>query len=143
MVKNEKNRIHAYHLENLNNLSSLKEFPEIRHLILFGSHATGKFTTLSDIDIAFFSNKPLSFAEESDLLYLLNRLVGSEEIDLVNFENASIPIKYKILSEGKIIFSRDLAEIADLKEMIIPLYFDFVYYNYEYRQVFQNILRGI
>jgi len=107
MIKNEKNQIKRYHLKNLNRISDLKEFPDIRHLMLFGSYATGTYSMLSDIDLAYFTNRPFSFTEESDLLYLLNRLVGSEEIDLVNFENASIPLKYKILSEGKIIFSID------------------------------------
>lgn len=66
-------------------------------------------------------------------MYHLNTIVGTDEIDLTNFEKAPIALKYKILSEGKIIFSEDPFEIAQLKEKIFPVYFDFNFYQYEYR----------
>jgi len=142
VIRNEKNIIKQAHLTNLDKLSKLTEFPEIRHLILFGSFATGQYTVFSDIDLAYIANEPLSFTLEAELLYHLNKLLGTDEVDLINFAKAPIALQYKILSEGKIIFSDDPYEIALLKEKIFPVYFDFNYYQNEYRLALKNSFQG-
>ena len=64
MIKNEKHIIRETHLAKLDNLSKFNEYPEIRHLVLFGSFATGKSTVFSDIDVSYIANESLSFSKE-------------------------------------------------------------------------------
>ncbi len=132
MIKNEKKRIQKLHLDNIAKISEIEGFPEIKHLLLFGSLAAGNATSLSDIDISYIADRPVTFTNELDLLSYLNRTIGTDEIDVTDFNKAPLPLQYKILSEGKVIFSINPIEIANLKEKIFPLYFDFKYYQNEF-----------
>ena len=132
MIRDEKNRITKRQLSLLHNIKNLDEFYAIKHLLLFGSFATGTATSLSDLDLAYISTESLSMKKEADLLFHLNSTLDTEEIDLINFNNAPLSLQYKILAEGKLIFSKSPDEIALLKEIIFPLYFDFLPFQKEY-----------
>jgi predicted nucleotidyltransferase len=138
MIKNERNRIQQAHLDELGKIRFVPNFPMIKHLLLFGSYAIGKPTDLSDMDLAYITNKELSFDQELELICYFNRTLHTDEIDLVSFNKAPLPLQYKILCEGKIIFSKNPAELADLKEQVFPLYFDFNYYQLEYRRAMKQ-----
>lgn len=142
MIKNEKNRIQQSHLDELGKIRFVPNFPMIRHLLLFGSYAIGKPTALSDLDIAYFTISELSFDQELELACFFNRTLHTDEIDLVGFYKAPLSLQYKILCEGKIVFSVNPVEIADLKERVFPLYFDFSFYRIEYRRTMKQGLQG-
>ncbi len=143
MIKNETHKIHAHHLEMLKNVKSIPEFPSINHLILFGSYAIGCANQLSDIDLAYFTDEEFSLKNELDLMGYFNRIIGSDEIDLVNFYKAPVSLKYKIFDQGKIIFSKNSDEIAALKEKIFPVYVDFSYYQKEYQASLIEKFEGV
>ncbi|CCO09150.1 type VII toxin-antitoxin system MntA family adenylyltransferase antitoxin [Desulforamulus hydrothermalis] len=75
-------------------------------IILFGSAADGRLMADSDIDIAFLSEQKFSdyevFLTGQGLADLLNR-----DIDLVDLEKASTVFQARVLSTGKIIYSKD------------------------------------
>ncbi|GAB6158039.1 hypothetical protein JCM39194_12390 [Desulfotomaculum varum] len=75
-------------------------------IVLFGSAADGRLMAHSDIDIAFLSEQKFSdyevFLTGQGLADLLNR-----DIDLVDLEKASTVFQARVLSTGKIIYSKD------------------------------------
>ena len=142
MIKNERNRIQQTHLDELWKIRFVPNFPMIRHLLIFGSYAIGKPTALSDLDLAYITTKELSLDQELELICYFNRTLHTDEIDLVSFNKAPLPLQYKILCEGKIVFSENPIEIADIKERVFPLYFDFSFYQLEYRRAIKQRFQG-
>jgi predicted nucleotidyltransferase len=59
---------------------------KVDKVVLFGSRATGRFKTASDIDLCLFGEK-LSQAELSDLELQLDDLLLPWKIDLVQWES--------------------------------------------------------
>ena len=77
----------------------------INLLYVFGSYATGKTTSLSDLDIAFYSEKKVN---QIELLQTLQHLFQEEAIDLVNLEKAPSHLIHRILRDGKCLFASDI-----------------------------------
>jgi predicted nucleotidyltransferase len=73
---------------------------------LFGSHATGKNTALSDIDIAVLLdcklNKKKIFEKELELIGKLSELFSNIDLVVLN-ENIDLLLKYNIIKTGTII----------------------------------------
>lgn len=72
---------------------------------LFGSYASGKPGSLSDIDLAFLS------AKDIDVLALLAEvqdLFKEEAIDLIDLRKAPPAFIHQILKKGKCLYAKDL-----------------------------------
>ncbi|MGB9613602.1 MAG: type VII toxin-antitoxin system MntA family adenylyltransferase antitoxin [Candidatus Margulisiibacteriota bacterium] len=92
---------------------------------LFGSYASGRATTLSDIDLAYLPEENLEADEIQALdkkLYLrLSRLFQTDDLTLINLRDAPLALVYEIL-QGKLIFCRNHEDLAAFKERILALY---------------------
>ncbi|MEG6616144.1 nucleotidyltransferase domain-containing protein [Peptococcaceae bacterium 1198_IL3148] len=75
-------------------------------IVLFGSAASGRMHSGSDIDIAFLSDKDLSayevFMIAQELADILDR-----DVDLVNLQQASTVFQAQVVGSGKIIYCSD------------------------------------
>ncbi len=79
---------------------------------LFGSHAHGRVTPLSDVDIAVVFSDKVSKDEQFDVLL---RLIGdvmsalkTNEVDVVNIDSVHDPLfKHQVIFGGKVIFSHN------------------------------------
>lgn len=101
-------------IEKYPKLQDLIEYCEnstsIKFLYLFGSVATGKENSMSDIDLAVMVDKSKIDNQTefrlnliSDFMRILNRI----DIDLVFLDTASLSLRYSVLEEGVLIFERD------------------------------------
>ncbi len=91
-------------------------------LWVFGSFARGDTTTLSDVDLAFLTDKPLDAGAAEDferrLYHIVSSTLGTDEISLVDLRHAPTFLSWHVLAEGKLLFCRDSDAVASLAERI-------------------------
>lgn len=85
-------------------ISAIAEKYHLSLVLLFGSQATGKTHSKSDVDIAYFGQEPLSLAEESKLVIDLMQAFRTDAVDLVSLQNASPLLRYQIAGSGRAIY---------------------------------------
>ena len=113
-------------------------------LYAFGSLASGDLKPLSDLDFGIIVSRKLNkqkrFDCHLDLIGTFNQVLGTDEVDLVQMNDAPMHFSYNIIKSGKLIYCRDKTELAEFIEKTIKLYLDFKYF----RNAFDNAyLKGI
>lgn len=88
----------------------------------------GGFTERSDLDFAILLSR--DFEDPYDFVRLIGDLatalnVKDEEINLIILNDAHLEIAYKVISEGIIIFERDMEGRVDFEVRTIKAYLDF------------------
>lgn len=116
------------------------KFPEdklknlgVAGVYLFGSQAEGVAGKLSDFDVAvLFRDAKKAFGDTSEVYGQLYdifsdtfKLKGFKNIDIVLLPNASLQLRYRIVTMGKILYSGDDKIIMDHKEKTMLEYADF------------------
>lgn len=92
---------------------------------LFGSHARGKASRLSDIDIAVLYKKGINQEmAENKLFHELALILKTDNIDLVNLEEASPLLAHRAVIRGKALLEHDRHKEAQLKVGVIREYED-------------------
>lgn len=89
-------------------------------LYLFGSYATKSTGTLSDLDLAYYSQHKV---KELDFLAELQELFEEEAIDLVNLKNAPLPLIHRVL-KGKCLYASSIKVKIEFESHAESLYFD-------------------
>jgi len=116
-------------------------------IYLFGSKATGRYSKLSDIDIAVLLNNGEDFNLKNlllDLIFEFSKLFRSDKIDLVILNKASLAVQYNVISNGKILYELNIETRCNYETNLISLYLDFKRYEDEYYEVMhKQILEGI
>lgn len=98
----------------------IKSHPNVIAIYLFGSHAKGEATPLSDIDIAVIMENPTP-ESEADIGSL-----SSPEIDVVLFHRLPLHIRYEVFKYGKEVFVRDEERLLEIKLKVMREYLDTV-----------------
>jgi len=96
----------------------IKSDPNVIAIYLFGSHAKGEATPLSDINIAVILENPTS-ESEADIGSL-----SSTEIDVVLFHRLPLHIRYEVFKYGKETFVRDEEKLLEIKLKAMREYLD-------------------
>ncbi|MFA5684863.1 MAG: nucleotidyltransferase domain-containing protein [Lysobacteraceae bacterium] len=91
----------------------LEQWPGIRQAIVFGSMATGRATTDSDLDIALDLGRRMSADDRMALIALLAEASG-RPVDLIDLHSVGEPLLGRILAEGKRLLGGD-ADHAELR----------------------------
>ena len=108
---------------------------DILFAYLFGSQVTGLTHGFSDIDIACYL-KPgsMKYYLEKDNQLLGDLAVGlhTSKFDLVLLNVCSLVLKFRVVSGGEVIFSRDEQARVDFETATLCRYFDFKPYLDEY-----------
>jgi hypothetical protein len=116
-------------------------------IYLFGSKATGRYSKLSDIDIAVLLNNGEDFNLKNlllDLIFEFSKLFRSDKIDLVILNKASLAVQYNVISNGKILYELNIETRCNYEMNLINLYLDFKRYEDEYYEVMhKQILEGM
>ena len=90
---------------------------EVLVAYLFGSHARGKATPISDVDVAVLLSEAVPRETYLDyriaLMQELTRVFRSDEVQVVIVNQAPPLLAYKVIVEGKPLFCRD--EVARLR----------------------------
>lgn len=95
----------------------IKSDPNVIAIYLFGSHAKGEATPLSDIDIAVILENPILESEA-------NIGSSSPEIDVVLFHCLPLHIRFEVLKYGKEIFVRDEEKLLEIKLKVMREFLD-------------------
>ena len=98
--KNKSNRIE----QKIKNLLSSDN--NIILVFLFGSYTSGKITSDSDLDIAFYFHKLPDIYTINTLREQLSAALASE-VDIVVLNNASPVIKMQVLKNGILLINKD------------------------------------
>lgn len=102
---------------------------------IFGSQVKGKVNKLSDYDFAVLFSKEVPknkyFDYKVRIISELLRLVETDHVDLVVLNNPKTPLllKYNIIKEGKVIYSKDDKKRAQLEFNILRRWLDWQYFE--------------
>ena len=100
--------------------------PGLEALLLFGSYAHGEETPLSDVDLAYLPGEGLSPSQKEELdkeIYIhLSRLLGTDEITLIDLDKAPPILAFSAVREGKVLFCHQPELLAAFKERVLTLY---------------------
>ena len=104
----------------------LEQYSSIDFALIFGSFTSGKMSRKSDLDLGIFT------VESIDLILLGRMIVDLEKItnlkvDLIELNNLykkSPLFAYQIVTNHKILFSRDNKRYIDFKRRTFLYYFD-------------------
>jgi predicted nucleotidyltransferase len=108
-------------------LSRLREVfasrADVRLAVLFGSAATGKRHSGSDVDVAVLPVE-MSLADDLELNRLLTLAAGTE-VHLVRLDDDSTLLRWRIANEGVPIVERSAGEFARFQARAAAEYIDF------------------
>ena len=96
-------------------------------ILLFGSQFTGKTRKESDFDIAYLSDKKLSFEDEGKIIMDLAKIIGARDERLVNLSDigkAGALLLKEIFDRHQIIFSADQNIYDSYKIFAVKNFFD-------------------
>lgn len=82
-------------------LTALTAKYQLRLLLTFGSYGTDRFTSESDLDVAYDASADLSLDDQHALLMDLIRYFQRDRIDLVDLKRAGPLLAYEIACHGK------------------------------------------
>lgn len=95
---------------------------KVRLIVLYGSAARGKLTSLSDIDIAVFYD-----GDKKDRFDIRVKILGrvSDKFDIQIFQDLPLYIQKDILTTGKVVYFRDYKEMFGIFMKTIRGFEDF------------------
>ena len=95
--------------------------------ILFGSVATGRAGSASDLDVAVFATEPLSAERKIALIARLAELTG-RPVDLLDLRTAGVLVTREALTKGRLLFCRDRRAYGELAARMVTDAADFLPY---------------
>jgi predicted nucleotidyltransferase len=117
---------------------------EVVALFAFGSLARDDLKPLSDLDFGIVLNGGLDQLQRMEkhiaLIGVFNDHFRTDEIDLINMNDAPDRISFQILKTGKLLVCNDRLVLIDFCERVIKQYLDFKCKRDTYDAVF---LKGV
>lgn len=99
---------------------------------LFGSQATGRARPNSDIDFGILFSNKLSdeerFDKKLDYIGELSKIMHSDDIDVVDINDTSVELAFRVVRDGKAIVSNNKAAQIVFKVDVARNYYDRLYY---------------
>ncbi|WP_422444865.1 type VII toxin-antitoxin system MntA family adenylyltransferase antitoxin [Thermoanaerobacterium sp. DL9XJH110] len=115
--------------------------PDIVAGYIYGSHATGKTTDLSDIDIAVLLQGETSFEAELELIGDISEALHTDDFDLVILNNCPPYLQYEVISSGRLIYEKDRELRCDFQVKALQRYFDVKHIYDEYNYYLKKRIR--
>lgn len=91
-------------------ISKLAQEHGLNLLLLFGSQVTGKIHKESDFDIAYLSDKKLSFEDEGRIIIDLAKIIGARDERLINLSDirkVGVLLLKEIFDQHQVLFCAD------------------------------------
>lgn len=92
---------------------------------LFGSQARGDAGPASDLDLAVLVDAP-SAEFRYRLAYVVGEVLGEARVDVVLLNSAPVELIYAIISEGVLVYQRDLASRVEFEARALARYGDYL-----------------
>ncbi|HMK15313.1 MAG TPA: nucleotidyltransferase domain-containing protein [Methanomicrobiales archaeon] len=86
-------------------------------IFLYGSVARGEEKPMSDIDICIVTERGISRSEKEQIL-----VHASPTLDLTLFHDLPLPIRFRVLSEGMLIWGEEGLELHRIRRSTIRCY---------------------
>jgi predicted nucleotidyltransferase len=105
-----------------------KNHENINLAYLFGSHAKGRVTPMSDVDIAVLLGNKIDPKVYLDIQLELSDQFSSfleKEVEVVILNRADPRLSYQVIKYGKMVFEKDPDVKADFERKALNIYFDF------------------
>jgi predicted nucleotidyltransferase len=104
-----------------------KNHESINLAYLFGSHAKGRITPMSDVDIAVLLGNKIDPKVYLDIQLELSGRLSShldKKVEVVILNRADPRLSYQIIKYGKIVFKKDRNVKANFERKSLNIYFD-------------------
>jgi predicted nucleotidyltransferase len=112
---------------------------------LFGSMATGLFTSFSDVDVGVVLKDGTTgyyLERERKLSVALMLKLGMDAVDVTILNAAGPELRHKVISEGELIFCKDEKERVRFEERTMLDYFDNKFLFDEYDEILHQRIMG-
>jgi len=123
----------------------LKKDKNIVFAILFGSYARGDYFKFSDIDVAVYLKKcsKNTLKYELQLASELSKALKTDNLDIVILNEAPPALKYEIMVDGELLFTRDEDLYCFFYSYALREFFDFKYHLQQFfDDAIENLLRS-
>ncbi|MBI2525435.1 MAG: nucleotidyltransferase domain-containing protein [Candidatus Rokubacteria bacterium] len=105
---------------------TLEACPAVVFAYLFGSAATRTLRPLSDVDVAVYVDESADPADARlEILQLLTRHLGTDEVDLVVLDMAPTALAGRILGTRRVILDRDPFRRHRFESQVLRQFMDF------------------
>ena len=104
----------------------LDRYQNIAFAYLFGSLVRSETSLLADVDIAVYLKENTDMAAEKlSILGSLIEHLDTDEIDLVIFNTAPLPLKARIIQNRQILVDKEPSRRHAIESLTLRMYFDF------------------
>lgn len=121
-------------------VQTLAEDKGIVALYAFGGMLQNALKPLSDLDFGILlagrMDKKNRFEKQLTLIGLFTDILKTDEIDLINMNDAPPRIAFEILKTGKLLLCNDRPALIDFRERVVRVYLDFKYSRDAFDEVF-------
>jgi hypothetical protein len=118
---------------------------DILFAYLYGSAVYDPDLFMGDIDVAVYlkaADMKQYIRKEEELTPFLASKLHTDEIDLRILNGLPLVLKYSILKDGKLLFSRDELQRVDFETSVMIRFLDLKPYLDEYRMMLSQRIRG-
>ena len=115
LMQYERHPEHAKGIDKI--IEPLRKNRDVLTIYLFGSYARGREKPFSDIDICVIADKDANRDE------ILSH--SSKKIDISIFHELPLTMRFRVIKEGKLLFSRDELKLHRIIVATIKSYLDF------------------
>jgi len=126
-------------------LPGFQEDPRIAAAYLFGSRGTGNVGAQSDTDLAILvcpaEAESFSLQDELRMEAELSLVLRTDEVDVVILNRCPLPLAYKVIAEGKLLYEAEPIANMDFVESTLIQYFDFAPTLQDFYQEYDRSLR--
>lgn len=103
------------------------EIVELKLIYVFGSHAEGYIGPLSDYDFGVLLERKNGTSEYRSLLYsAFAKKLGTDLVDVILLNNASIELAFHIISYGELLYESNAESRIEYESNVMGLYFDYL-----------------
>ena len=111
----------------------------LRLVLLFGSAASGRGHSRSDIDLAFLFDKPIN------ILALTNEVIGllsTDNVDVIDLRRASPLLKFAAVKSGKLLYEKTPGIFNEFCSLAFRMYLDTEKLRIARTRSIRNFLKG-
>lgn len=105
-------------------IAKLADKYKLSLVLIFGSQASGKIHSGSDIDVAYSSSTPLSLEDESRLALDLADILKTDLVDLVSLRASSPLLLKEIVDNAVVLYESEKSLFSEFRLYSFKKYFE-------------------